>query len=351
LTSIGNTNGGNNNFFTGQSGNATMSGDYNTAGGVQALLSNTSGTNNLANGYQALFSNTSGSDNATYGVQALYANTSGGQNAAYGSYALYSNIDGSYNASVGYASLYSNTNGSYNTAIGTEALAFNTTGSNNVALGNFAGGDNVTGSYNIDIGNSGYSGDTNVTRIGDVQTKAYIAGTIIGDGSGLTKLPSYAVTNTQSGVTLSGTFNGAFSGNGSSLTNVPRSGYAQYFSLNASPVVVAAGATIPLVFAGIVSGWTYNGGNQSLSPTSAGTYMIEFEGLTSTASYTVGMKYNGAGILSNSEVVGTAAEFSRTFLMTLNPGDTLQFYNLGGSSITLTSPGAPYFQVTIVRVN
>ncbi len=76
LTSIGNTNGTDlDNFFVGQSGNATTSGYYNTAIGDYALYDNTSGSWNTASGFQALFSNTSGWFNTANGDRALLAET------------------------------------------------------------------------------------------------------------------------------------------------------------------------------------------------------------------------------------------------------------------------------------
>src|SRR5208283_3877863 len=74
LTSIGNTNSNYGNFFVGPSGNPTMSGSYNTANGVGALLFNTTGSYNMANGTYALYNNTSGSYNTANGVEALLSN-------------------------------------------------------------------------------------------------------------------------------------------------------------------------------------------------------------------------------------------------------------------------------------
>ena len=171
LTSIGNTNGGEYNFFVGPSGNATMSGWENTANGVGALANNTSGFGNAANGYSALLFNTSGSFNTANGMGALLFNTSGSANTA-----------------NGYLALLGNTNGSFNTADGISALQRNTSGSNNIALGFKAGYNITTGSSNIDIGNLGFSTDTNIIRIGSGQTQTFIAGVITGDGSGLTNV-------------------------------------------------------------------------------------------------------------------------------------------------------------------
>jgi hypothetical protein len=209
LTSIGNTNlGAFNNFFVGPSGNSTMNGPDNTAIGSQAFVSNTSGSDNAADGYQALQNNTRGDHNTADGYQALLSNTvgiqntaggalalssntNGGNNTAYGVVALSSNTSGNNNTAVGSFALFSNTNGGDNTANGTGALGNMLGGTNNIALGHQAGSA-FTGieSSNIDIGNPGTVGDNNTIRIGTpgIQTSTFIAGTINGDGGGLTNL-------------------------------------------------------------------------------------------------------------------------------------------------------------------
>ena len=63
----------------------------------------------------------------------------------------------------------------------------NETGNNNVALGMDAGAA-TDGSDNILIDNIGVAGESGIIRIGTdgIHTKTYLAGKIIGDGSGLT---------------------------------------------------------------------------------------------------------------------------------------------------------------------
>ena len=168
-------------------------GSYNTASGFLALLLNTTGSYNTASGAFNLSNNSTGSYNAASGYTTLYSNTTGGFNSANGSFALFSNTTGAYNSADGYQalqgnttggsntasgsnSLYSNTTGFSNTAAGTNALSANTTGNNNTGVGFGAGNSITTGSYNLDIGNSGVSADDHVTRIGSVQTQAFIAG-------------------------------------------------------------------------------------------------------------------------------------------------------------------------------
>ncbi len=133
----------------------------NTAEGENALFSARAGvTDTTAIGYSALFSNTTGEDNTATGALALRENTVGSQNTA-----------------VGARSLWFNMTGYRNTAVGEEALFDNRSGSDNIALG-YEAGSRVgrTGSQNIYIGNHGASGDSNTIRIGEGQTKTFIAG-------------------------------------------------------------------------------------------------------------------------------------------------------------------------------
>ena len=94
----------------------------------------------------------------------------------------------------------------------------------------------------------GFATDTNIIRIGSGQTQAFIAGQIIGDGSGLTnlnvgQLPSAVLTNNAAGVTLAGTFTGS----GMGLTNVPASAITGGLTVNLA-VLVPGGGTNTLCF-------------------------------------------------------------------------------------------------------
>ena len=150
-------------------------GSFNTANGAFALQRNTTGSDNTANGVNALQHNTIGANNTANGVSALNSNTSGAANTANGERALFSNTIGGNNTASGQGALTSNITGSNNTAIGAGAL-FNTTGHGNVAVGSAAGFNLTTGSNNIDIDNAGFAGESNTIRIGDSQTRAFIAG-------------------------------------------------------------------------------------------------------------------------------------------------------------------------------
>ena len=190
--------------------NSDTTGNSNVASGTLALASNTEGHDNIASGFLALFSNTTGHDNIASGQaalasnieggfnvasgdQALTSNTGGAFNVATGAGALESNTEGFFNTASGIAALGSNTTGLFNLASGAEALAENTEGNDNTAEGHLAlshakgsgnvgvgaaAGENVEGSGNVEIANRGTSGDENTIRIGETQTRAFMAGIV-----------------------------------------------------------------------------------------------------------------------------------------------------------------------------
>jgi hypothetical protein len=165
------------NVFVGsEAGNFTMSGTSNSAFGFQALRDDTSGGGNTAVGDRVLQINTMGNFNTAIGANTLLNNTIGNSNTALGGIALSSNTTGDSNTAVGVAALGSNTAGFNNTADGSFALNGNTTGSNNIAIGSSAGQNLTTGSGNIDIGNAGVAAEAQTIRIGDAQTRAFVAG-------------------------------------------------------------------------------------------------------------------------------------------------------------------------------
>jgi uncharacterized coiled-coil protein SlyX len=153
-------------------------GSANTAVGVDALSNNTGpdGENNTAFGAFALLSNIDGANNTANGESALRNNTIGNANTAAGEGALFSNTIAENNTATGFQALVLNTEGDNNTANGTNALYHNTTGSGNLALGFRAGFNLTTGDNNIDIGNEGLAGDSDAIRVGNTQTKAFVAG-------------------------------------------------------------------------------------------------------------------------------------------------------------------------------
>jgi hypothetical protein len=155
-------------------------GSFNTATGFRALFNNTVGAQNTATGYNALASNTFGNYNTADGVNALFANIDGDNNTASGLRALSGNFSGSENTAVGVSALANNGGGSQNTAVGFKALLNNRGGNHNIALGHEAGinvgGLNNPRDNNIEIGNAGDFFDNAIIRIGDVQTRTFVAG-------------------------------------------------------------------------------------------------------------------------------------------------------------------------------
>ncbi len=122
--------------------------NFNTAQGIDALISLTTGANNTAIGFLALHDNTTGFNNTANGFEALLANTTGNSNTANGVRTLHSNTTGTFNTANGLAALQNNTTGTFNTANGEAALLFNTTGNKNTANDVQALFSNATGSNN-----------------------------------------------------------------------------------------------------------------------------------------------------------------------------------------------------------
>ncbi len=151
-------------------------GDNNSAVGYGALFFNDTGYSNSAFGASALNANTTGFGNSAVGYNALLSNTTGRDNSAVGSFALRNNTTGNFNSAFGRLALLNNTTGGSNSAFGFGALIRNTTGSRNVAVGEYAGAIQTTGSDNIYLANIGVTAESNTTRIGSVQTRAFVAG-------------------------------------------------------------------------------------------------------------------------------------------------------------------------------
>jgi hypothetical protein len=179
-------------------------GSFNTATGFRGLFNNTIGNQNTATGYNALASNTFGNYNTADGVNALFANIDGDNNTASGLRALFGNGTGSENTAVGVSALATNGGGSQNTAVGFKALLNNSGGNHNIALGHEAGinvgGLNNSRDNNIEIGNAGDFLDNATIRIGDVQTRTFIAGI---SGSAVTGSPVVVDANGQLGTATS----------------------------------------------------------------------------------------------------------------------------------------------------
>jgi hypothetical protein len=148
-------------------------GNYNTANGANTMHGNR-GAQNTGTGYSALMINITGNYNTVIGSNALYGN-GGSNNTAVGFGALYVPLGASENTAVGGSALASNYRGTQNTAVGFQAFAGHRGQQNDIALGHEAGFV-VGGLYNIEIGTGDDRDYGNTTRIGDAQTRTFIAG-------------------------------------------------------------------------------------------------------------------------------------------------------------------------------
>lgn len=141
-----------------------VTGQYNTAVGVDALLNNTTGWFNTAIGYGAMTTNTTGVYSVAVGQGALHLNTTGVNNTAVGVSALYNNTTANYNVAVGLDAMQYNVDGEENVAVGKRAL-FNGSGKFNTAVGNEARiggaveGASVSGNYNTVVGHQAMTAD------------------------------------------------------------------------------------------------------------------------------------------------------------------------------------------------
>jgi hypothetical protein len=88
---------------------------------------------------------------------------------------LAANTTASLNTAIGHDALSANTTGQFNVAVGTLAL-INSTGGSNTAIGVGAGSNLTTGNGNIYIVNNGVATESDTTRVGGTQTRAFIAG-------------------------------------------------------------------------------------------------------------------------------------------------------------------------------
>ena len=159
---------------SGAGGNTTAI--RNTAVGNNALRDNVSGLDNTAVGSAALQSVTAPSGaNTGIGSGALISLTTGFWNTALGDGAAASLVSGADNTALGRLSLRLNTAGSGNTALGSGAL-FNSTAGQNIGVGQNAGSNLTFGFRNIAIGNPGQAADDSTIRIGETQTRAFMAG-------------------------------------------------------------------------------------------------------------------------------------------------------------------------------
>ncbi|MFZ1703796.1 MAG: proprotein convertase P-domain-containing protein [Saprospiraceae bacterium] len=114
--------------------------DANVAVGKNALYYDKTGFN-VAVGYEALYKNgyqdinQISVANTAVGNGALRENNLGNFNTAVGNFALYYNTGGYENTAIGSNALWLNTSGDHNTALGVSALHSNSTGNRNTAIG------------------------------------------------------------------------------------------------------------------------------------------------------------------------------------------------------------------------
>lgn len=207
-------------------------GNNNTAGGYNALGSNSTGNNNSAFGSFTLSYNTTGINNTSIGNGALQSNSKGNDNTATGYYTLNTNTTGSQNSAYGDASLTRNTKGNSNTANGFASLYFNTTGYSNVAVGTSALYSNTTSNNLVAIGDSamyfnGYGAVNSFegawnTALG---SKALFANTV---GYANTAVGSNALDSNTTGAQNTGIGTAALQNNKTGSNNTAVSPYALY---------------------------------------------------------------------------------------------------------------------------
>ena len=135
------------------------------------------GTDNTGLGHNSLNALTSGGQNTGCGSSALVSNTTGSLNSGFGFSSLFANISGVENTALGYQALSALLSGNRNIVVGSEAALFLQTGSDNIILGRQAALQYTTSeSGNILLNNGGVTGDNNIIRIGNLQTKNYQSG-------------------------------------------------------------------------------------------------------------------------------------------------------------------------------
>jgi hypothetical protein len=280
LTSIGL---GLGNFFVGPSGNATSTGNFNTATGVGALGSNTHGSNNTAFGLQAL-----------------------GQN----------------------------TDGYFNTAYGFDALAQNTTGAGNIAVGGAAGLNNTTGNNNIYIGNAGFPTDNSVIRIGGTQTQTFIAGILTGDGSGLTKVSPAQLTSIGNNTGTGNFFVGPVCGNASTSGSYNTAdGYGAFLANTSGSYNTANGGGA----LGNNTSGSYNTANgaSALAFNTNGSYNIALgynAGANTTGSSNIDI--GNPGLATDTNIIRIGSGQTQTFIAGIINGDGSGLANISGAQLT-----------------
>ena len=146
--------------------------------GVNAGTLTVTGANNVGVGAGALGAVGTGSSNIGVGAGTLAGLTVGQDNTAIGDGALAAIVNAIGNTAVGSGALAAVTGASAgtNTAVGRDALGALTSGGGNTVIGSSAGSLLTTGTNNIYVDNAGAASESLTTRIGDTQSRAFMAG-------------------------------------------------------------------------------------------------------------------------------------------------------------------------------
>ena len=187
--------------IVGTIGNSVLPASPSLSGNL-VLAGSTATAGNILKGGSRFIHNF-GTANTFIGVNAGNLSMTGASNTGSGLNALTNNAAGVSNTATGATALQNNTAGNFNTAIGANALQSNTAGSTNIAIGYTAGINRTAGDFNIDIGNAGIASESNTIRIGDVHSRAFIAG-IRGKTTGMNNaLPVFIDSDGQLGTVSS----------------------------------------------------------------------------------------------------------------------------------------------------
>lgn len=190
----------------------------------------------------------------------------------------FNTTDANANTIIGNSAGNSSLTGENNVGLGFSVLNHLLTGLNNVALGAFAG-DAYTGSEsnNIAIGNDGTVGDNDTTRIGDTQTRVFMAGIYGVDPSGTNEV---VTINSATGQL------GSFEFAGNSGTALPQSGTFNVVGDGTTATTSAMGNTITITAIGGGGGGTVAGlmtdDSNTVTPTAGIINIVGGSGIQTT---------------------------------------------------------------------
>lgn len=275
-------------------------------------------------GFAAGESVSNAQDNTAVGANALTANVSSYGNTAIGEAAM-QYTTGQNNTAIGEVAFWRNVTGSFNTAIGLGALDSNIETNLNwvIGIGDNSGRGLQFGTNDIEISDydpsSGANGpdETNTTRIGNLSTTdAFLAGTIHGNGSGLTNAAGNPfVDKTITNNLLSGAYTAAYT--------LPSNAVLT----NGSSVVTTTGGTNAAFVAAV----------QAISPALTAASIKAAGGNTNIYVFTTGVRAGtNNGVVTVSNVVGKS--FSGAGLYTTLDASThvIYFDNTGASATSQT---------------